>query len=112
MFRLVVIIADRQSQSGIYLRNRNASDSSDHVVKIADRLGCLRRCNHIDHKNSRRRKIVKISDSFDSQDKWETCFSLIGNMVTIRGTEYKIQVLLIKLNTDEILSILQRVETH
>ena len=49
-----------------YLQSRNASDSSDHVVKIADRLRCLGWGVHTGPKNPRRRKIVKIPDSYDS----------------------------------------------
>ena len=48
------------------LESRNASDSSDHVVKIADRLGCLGCGVPTGRKNPRRRKIVKIPDSYDS----------------------------------------------
>ena len=44
------------------LQSGNASDSSDHVVKIADRLGCLGWSVHTGRKNPRRRKIVKIPD--------------------------------------------------
>ena len=44
----------------MYLQSRNASDSSDHVVKIADRLGCLGWGVHTGRKNPRRRKILKI----------------------------------------------------
>ena len=47
----------------MYLQSRNASDSSDHVVKIADPLGWG---VHTGRKNHRRRKIVKIPDSYDS----------------------------------------------
>ena len=39
MFTLIVKIADVGDRLGQYIQNRNASDSSDHVVKIADRLG-------------------------------------------------------------------------
>ena len=48
------------------LQSRNASDSSDHVVKMADRLGCLGCGVATGRKNPRRRKIVKIPDSYDS----------------------------------------------
>ena len=48
---------------GQYLQSTNASDSSDHVVKIADCLGCLGWRVPTGCKNSRRRKIVKIPDS-------------------------------------------------
>ena len=53
----------RQGPSGMYLQRRN---SSDHDVKIADRLGCLGWGVHTGRKNPRRRKIVKISDPHDS----------------------------------------------
>ena len=53
----------RRGPSGMYLQVRNASDSSDHVIKIADRLGCLGFGVHTDRKNPRRQKIVKIPDS-------------------------------------------------
>ena len=53
----------RRGLSGMDLQSRNASASSDHVVKIADRLGCGVPTGG---KNSRRRKIVKIPDSYDS----------------------------------------------
>ena len=42
------------------LQIRNVSDSSDHVVKIADRLGCLGCGVSTVRKNPRRRKVVKI----------------------------------------------------
>ena len=56
----------RRGPSGMDLQSRNASASSDHVVKIADRLGCLGYGVPTGRKNSRRRKIVKIPDSYDS----------------------------------------------
>ena len=59
----------------MYLQNRNGSDSSDDVVKIADHLGCLRWGVHTGRKNPRRRKIVKILDSYISEDKWEPSYS-------------------------------------
>ena len=43
--------------SETHLQRRNASDSSDHVVKIVDRLVCG---VHTGRKNSRRRNIVEI----------------------------------------------------
>ena len=55
----------RWGRSGMYLQGRNDSDSSDHVVKIADRLGCLGWGVHTGRKNPRRRKIVKMPDSYD-----------------------------------------------
>ena len=58
----------RRRPSGMDFQSRNPSDSSDHVVKIADGLGCSVPPGR---KNPRRRKIVKIPDSYDSQDKWE-----------------------------------------
>ena len=60
MFTLIVKITDVGDRLGQYLQSRNASDSSDHVVKIADRLG---QSVPIYRKNPRRRKIVKIRDS-------------------------------------------------
>ena len=66
MFTLIVEIADVGDRLGQYLQSRNASDSSDHVVKIADRLGCLGWHVHTGRKNPRRRKVVKIPDSYDS----------------------------------------------
>ena len=57
-----------------YIQSRNTSDSSDHVVKIADHLGCLGWGVHTGRKNPRRWKIVKILDSYDSEDKWEPGF--------------------------------------
>ena len=62
MFTLIVKIVDvgdRRRPSGT-VESRNASDSSDHVVKMANRLGCLGWCVHTGHKNSRRRKILTI----------------------------------------------------
>ena len=61
----------RRGPSGMYLQSRNASDSSDHIVKIANRLGCLGWGVHTGRKNPRRQKIIKIPDSYDSKDKWE-----------------------------------------
>ena len=55
----------RRGPSGT-VESRNASDSSDHVVKIADRLGSLGWCVRTGRKNPRHRKIVKIPDSYDS----------------------------------------------
>ena len=46
----------RKNRLGQYLQSRNASDSSDHVVKIADRLGCLGRGVHTGRKNPTRRE--------------------------------------------------------
>ena len=70
MFTLIVKIhvkiADVGDRLGQYLQSRNACDSSDHVVKIADRLGRLGWGVHTGRKNPRRRKIVKFSDSYDS----------------------------------------------
>ena len=63
MFTLIVKIADVGDRL-MDLRSRNASDSSDHVVKIADRLeGCGVPTGR---KNPRHRKIVKVPDSYDS----------------------------------------------
>ena len=45
----------------MYLQSRNASDSSDHVVKIADHLGCLGWGVHTGCKNTRCQKIIKSS---------------------------------------------------
>ena len=56
----------RRDRLGQYLQSRNASDSSAHVVKITDRLECLEWGVHTGRKNPRRRKIVKIPDSYDS----------------------------------------------
>ena len=56
----------RRGPSGMYLQSRNASDSSDDVVKIADRLGRLGWGVYTGRKNPRRRKILKIPDSYDS----------------------------------------------
>ena len=61
----------RWGPSGMDLQSRNASDSSDHIVKITDHLGCLGCGVPTGRKNPRRRNIVKIPDSYDSQDKWE-----------------------------------------
>ena len=58
----------RRGPSEIDLQSKNASDFSDHIVKIADCLGCGVPTGR---KNPRRRKIVKIPDSYDSWDKWE-----------------------------------------
>ena len=77
MFTLIVKIRDRRrlSQTSKFyvhthpknrrrrgqsrtVESRNASDSSDHAIKIVDRLGCLGWCVHTGHKNSRRRKSV------------------------------------------------------
>ena len=55
----------------MYFQNRNASYSSNHVAKIADRLGCLGFGAHTGRKNPRHRNIVKITDSCDLRDKWE-----------------------------------------
>ena len=51
----------RRESSGmyLYLQRRNASDSSYHVVKVADCLGCLGWVVHTGRKNPRRRKIAK-----------------------------------------------------
>ena len=57
MFTLIVKIEDSRGPSWMYLQSRNVSDSSDHVVKIADRLGCG---VHTGCKNPRRRKIINI----------------------------------------------------
>ena len=65
MFTLILKIADVREPSGMHLRGRNASDSCDHV-KIADRLGCLGWSVHTGRNNPRRRKIVKIPDSYVS----------------------------------------------
>ena len=63
MFTLTVKIADVGDRL-MDLRNGNASDSSDRVVKIADGLeGCGVPTGR---KNPRRRKIVKVPDSYDS----------------------------------------------
>ena len=56
----------RRGPSGMDFQSRNASDSSDQVVKIANHLGCLGCSVATGHKNARRRKIVKIPDSYDS----------------------------------------------
>ena len=40
-FTLIAKIADVWECLGQYLQSRNDSDSSDHMVKIADRLGFL-----------------------------------------------------------------------
>ena len=48
------------------LQSRNASDSSDHVVKITYDLGCLGCGVPTGRKNPRRRKIVKVPNSYDS----------------------------------------------
>ena len=45
--------------SGMYLQSRNASYSSDRVVKVADSLGCLGWGVQTGCKNPRRQKIVK-----------------------------------------------------
>ena len=58
MFTLIVKIADVGDRLGQYLQSRNASDSSDHVVKIADRLGRLGWGVHTGRRNPRRQKIV------------------------------------------------------
>ena len=58
----IVKIADVGDRRGQYLQSRNASDSSDHVVKIADRLGLG---VHTGGKNPRRRRIVKIPYSYE-----------------------------------------------
>ena len=55
MFKLIVKTGDRLGQ---YLQSRNASDSADHVVKVADHLGCLGWDVHTGRKNPRRREIV------------------------------------------------------
>ena len=72
--------------SGMYLQSRNAYDSSDHVVKIADPLGCLGCGVHTGRKNRRRRNIVKIPYSYDSYDKWEPGFTVVHS-VTVFQTE-------------------------
>ena len=61
IFTLIVKIADVGDCLGQYLQSRNASDSSDHVVKIADRLGCLGCGVHTGRKNPRCRKIVMLT---------------------------------------------------
>ena len=48
----------RRGPSGMYLQSGNASDSFDHVVIIADCLGCLGWGVHTGRKNPRRWKIV------------------------------------------------------
>ena len=53
----------RRGPSGMDLQSRNASD---HVGKIADRLGCLGCGVPTGRMNPRRRKIVEIHDSDDS----------------------------------------------
>ena len=71
MFTLIVKIARIGDRLEQYLQSRNTSDSFDHVVKIADRLGWGVHTGRI---NPRRRKIVKIPNSYDSYDKWEPGF--------------------------------------
>ena len=85
MFTLIVKIPDRRrpsqtSKFHVHTHRKNrrrrgpsgtvpskyASDSSDHVVKIADRLERLGWGVHTGRKNPRRRKIVKIPNSYDS----------------------------------------------
>ena len=63
----------RRGPSGMDLQGRNASDFSDQVVKIVDRLG-FKGCGvPTGRKNPRRLKIVKIPN-YNSQDKWEPGF--------------------------------------
>ena len=66
MFILIVKIADVGDHLGQFPQSRNVPDSSDHVVKIADGLGCLGWGVQTGRKNHRRREIVKIPDSYDS----------------------------------------------
>ena len=54
------------NQDRMDLQSRKASDSSDHAVKIAYRLGCLGCGVPTGRKNPRRRKILKIPNSYDS----------------------------------------------
>ena len=56
----------RRGPSGMDLQSRNASDSSDHVVKIVEHLGCLGCGAPTGRKNPTHRKIVKIIDSYHS----------------------------------------------
>ena len=56
----------RRELSGMDLQSRNASDSSDHVAKMADRLGCLGFGVATGRNNPTRKKIVKIPDFYDS----------------------------------------------
>ena len=53
----------RRGLSETDLQSRNASDSSDHVVKIADRLEWGVPAGR---KNPKRRKMLKILNSYDS----------------------------------------------
>ena len=66
MFTLIVRIADVGTVLDSTFKVENTSDSSDHVVEIADRLGCLGWGVPIGRKNPRLRKIVKMPDSYDS----------------------------------------------
>ena len=66
MFTFIAKIADVGDRLGQYLQSRNASDSSDHVVEIANHLGCLGWGVHTGRKNPRRGKILKIPDSYYS----------------------------------------------
>ena len=75
MFTLMVKIADVGDRLG-WTFKVECSDSYDHVLKIADRLGCLGCGVLIGCKNPRRRKIIKIPDSYDSKDKLEPGFSV------------------------------------
>ena len=73
------------------------SNSYDHVLKIADRLGCLGclGCGvPIGRKNPRRRKIVKIPDSYDSKDKWEPGFSVFRkiNLREVRNENCRVLI--------------------
>ena len=62
------------------LQSRNASDSSDHVVKFADHLVCG---VHTGRKNLRGRNIVEIPDS---RDKWEPGLNLSLNATAFQLT--------------------------
>ena len=53
----------RREPSEMDLQSRNASDSSDQVVKIGDCLGCPGCGVPTGRKNPRYRKIVEIPDS-------------------------------------------------
>ena len=61
MFTLTVKIADVRDRLGWTVKvEMRRNDSSDHVLKIADRLGCLGSGVPTGRDNPRRRKIVKI----------------------------------------------------
>ena len=88
----------------MYLQSRNASDSSDHIVKIADPLGCLGCGVPTGRKNPRRRKIVKIPDSYDSYDKWEPGFKPSLH-ISSKDRKHRLENMFLKLSSYGMVSI-------